>query len=93
LRLRSRERLRSRRLAGLIGMRFVPGLVMIFRFRHEVRNVESVQPAQFDGYVFIDGAGVRFLFRDTQFREPVKDFMGFDFQFPSQLVDPNLLHR
>ena len=56
-------------------------------------HVVSVQPAQLDGDVFIDGAGVRLLLGDAQFGEPVQNFVSLDFQLPRQLVDPNLLHR
>ncbi len=62
-------------------------------FRRQIRNIEAVQAAQLDGHVFIDRAGVRLLFGDAQFREPVQDFVSLHFQLPRQLVDSNLLHR
>jgi hypothetical protein len=76
-------------------MRLHRGLDIFGRrfFRRQIRNIETVQAAQLDGYVFIDRAGVRLLFGDAQLREPVEDFMSFHFQLPRQLVDTNLLHR
>ena len=62
-------------------------------FGFQIGHIESVQPAQLDGHVFVDGAGVRLLFGDAQFGEPVQDFVSLDFQLPRQLVDSNLLHR
>jgi hypothetical protein len=53
----------------------------------------SQQAAQLDRHVFIDGAGVRLLFGDAQFGQPVQDLVGLDFELPCQLVDSNLLHR
>jgi hypothetical protein len=38
----------------------------------------------------INRAGVRLLFGDAGFGQIVNDRFGFDFQFPSQLVNPNL---
>jgi hypothetical protein len=53
----------------------------------------TVKRAQFDGDVFVDGAGMRLLLRDAQFGKALEDFMSLDFQLPRQLVDANLLHR
>jgi hypothetical protein len=80
---------RRRVLGGLLrGMRRFLRL-----FDHQVGYVETVEPAQLDRHVFIDGAGMRLLLRDAEFREPLQYFMSFDFQLPRQLIDPNLLHR
>jgi len=57
------------------------------------RCVEAVEPPQLDRYVFVDRAGMRFLFRDAQFGEPIQNLVGLNFQLPRQLVDANLLHR
>jgi hypothetical protein len=54
---------------------------------------EAIQAPQLYRHVFIDRAGMRLLFTDAQFGEPVKDFVSLDFQLPCQLVNPNLLHR
>jgi len=66
-----------------------------FLFRREllVRNIAAQQPAQPDRHVFVDGAGVRLLFGDAQFGQPVQDLVSLDFELPGQLVDANLLHR
>jgi hypothetical protein len=56
-------------------------------------HLKTVQTAQLDRHVFIDGAGVRLLLSDAQFEEPIQYFVSLDFQFPRQLVDANLLHR
>jgi hypothetical protein len=58
-----------------------------------VRDVLSVVLTQLDRDIFIDRAGVRLFFGDAQFGEPLQYFVSFDFQFPCQLVDSNLLHR
>jgi len=81
--------------------RFVVNLVLVERlgvflrglFSREVRYVETVEPSQPDGYVLVDGAGMRLLFGDAQFGQPIQNLMGLDFQLPSQLVDANLFHR
>jgi hypothetical protein len=52
---------------------------LCFFFRDGVRHVESVKPAQFDGHVLVDGAGVRLLLADAQFRESVENLVSFDF--------------
>jgi len=62
-------------------------------FSRQVRYVETVEPPQLDGYVLVDGAGMRLLFGHAQFRQPIQNLMGLDFQLPSQLVDANLFHR
>jgi len=72
-------------LFGQVGLRL--------RFGFQVGHVESVQPAQSDRHVFVDGAGVRFLLDDSQFREPIQNLVSLDFQLSRQLVDSNLLHR
>ena len=59
----------------------------------QIRHVQTVEAAQPDGHVLIDGAGVRLLFGDAEFGEALQYFVGLDFQLPRQLVDPNLLHR
>jgi hypothetical protein len=62
-------------------------------FSRQVRYVETVEPPQLDCYVLVDGAGMRLLFGHAQFRQPIQNLMGLDFQLPSQLVDANLFHR
>jgi len=64
-----------------------------FGFRFQIGHIESVQPAQLDSNVLVDGAGMGLLFRDAQFREAVEDLVSLHFQLPRQLVDSNLLHR
>jgi hypothetical protein len=64
----------------------------LFVFRGGVRHVESVKPSQLDGHVFVDGAGMRLLLADSQFREPVENLVSLYFQLASQLVDANLFH-
>jgi hypothetical protein len=63
------------------------------RLGFEVRHVLPVETAQPDRYVLVDRAGMRLLFRDAQFGEPVEDFVSFHFQLACQLIDPNLFHR
>jgi hypothetical protein len=57
-----------------------------------VGNIQPIKTPQADRHVFVDGAGMRLLFRDAQLGEPVQDFVSLDFQLPGQLVDSNLLH-
>ena len=64
-----------------------------FRRKFQARNLMAQQAAQLDRYVFIDGAGVRLLFGNAQFGQPVQDLVGLDFELPCQLVDSNLFHR
>ena len=92
-----------RRLALLLGHRGV--LFGLFGHGHgappviigggagfRIRNVQPIKTPQADRHVFVNGAGVRLLFRDAQLGEPVQDFVSLDFQLPGQLVDSNLLH-
>ena len=74
---------------GLLPSRRLSGSAI----RLQVGHIEPVQPAQLDGDVFVDGAGMRLLFRHAQFGEPIQNFVSLDFQLPRQLVDSNLLHR
>jgi hypothetical protein len=64
-----------------------------FRFRGFLGNFVAEEPPQFDGDIFVDGAGVGLLFGYTQLREPVNDLVGLNFQLPSQLINTNLVHR
>jgi hypothetical protein len=41
------------------------------RFGFGLWDLEPIEAAQLDRHVFIDGAGMRLLFRDAQFREPL----------------------
>jgi hypothetical protein len=52
--------------------------------------IEAAKPYR---RVFVDRAGVRLLFRDAHFGEPLQDLVSLDFQLSRQLVDSNLLHR
>jgi hypothetical protein len=58
-----------------------------------VGHGEPVNATQLESHVFIDRAGMRLLFNDAQFGEPVEDLVSLDFQLSRQLIDPNLLHR
>jgi hypothetical protein len=49
--------------------------------------------SQFDSNVFVNGAGVRFLFLHAQFRQQIEYDARFHFKLPRQLVNPNFLHR
>jgi hypothetical protein len=71
----------------------VVALRLVVIFDVAIRLLLAVQFLQLDGHVFIDRTGVRLLFGDAQFGEPVENLMSFDFQLSRQLVDPNLLHR
>lgn len=53
----------------------------------------AVVPPQLDRYIFVNRAGVGFLLDNTQFREQLQNFVGLDFQLPSQLVNSNLSHK
>jgi len=48
---------------------------------------------QFHGDILIDRAGVCLFFRNAQLGEFVQQFVSFDFQLPSQHVNPNLVHK
>jgi hypothetical protein len=91
---RMRLRRRRRRIRGGRG-RFV----MIFRgavrlrFGLQIRRIESVQPAQLDGDVLVDRAGVRLLLGYAQFGEPIENLVSLNFQLTRQLIDANLSHR
>jgi hypothetical protein len=41
--------------------------------------------------IHFDGAGVRFLFRDSDLHQQVEDHFAFDLEFPRQVIDSNLL--
>jgi len=41
-------------------------------------------------FVVLDGAGVGFLFRHSNFRQRVENGLAFDFQFSRQIVNSNL---
>jgi len=43
-------------------------------------------------FVFLDRTGVRFLLRDADFDQDIKNRLALDFQFPGQIVDSNLTH-
>jgi hypothetical protein len=57
------------------------------------RRIQSVVAAQFQRDIFVNGAGVRLLFRDAELGEQVQDLVGLDFQLPRQLVNSDLSHR
>jgi hypothetical protein len=63
------------------------------RFGRQIGHIEPVQPAQLDGDVLVDGAGVRLLLGHSQLGEPIENFVSLDLQLTRQLVDANLLHR
>jgi hypothetical protein len=46
----------------------------------------------FVGEVVIECTGVRFLVRNTQFRQVFQNKMALHFQFTRQFIDPNLPH-
>ena len=48
------------------------------------------EPPQFESDIFVDRAGVGFLFGYAQFGELVEDLVRLDFQLPSQLINANL---
>lgn len=47
---------------------------------------------QFDRDVLVDRAGVGFLFCYAQPRETVNNFVRFDLQLPSQLINSDFVH-
>jgi hypothetical protein len=71
------------------GRSFGGGLLF---FRSGFRDLESIQPAQLNRHVLVDGAGVRLLLGDSQFGEPIENLVSLDFELASQLVDANLFH-
>jgi hypothetical protein len=58
--------LRTEIFVRLTRLRFF-GRRASFRLGFEVGSIESVQAAQLNGYVFIDGAGMRLFFLHAQF--------------------------
>jgi hypothetical protein len=74
-------------------------VVTLFHFalrvavRLQIGCIESVQPAQLECDVLVDGAGVRLLLLHSQFREPIENLVSLDFQLSRQLIDSNLFHR
>ena len=44
------------------------------------------------GLMFLERAGVRFLFRNANFFQNIEDRLTFDFQFSGQVVNSNLTH-
>ena len=59
--------------------------------RTRIRAVEAA--LEFDGNLFVYGAGMRLFLLHTQFGQHVDDDAGLDLKFPSQLVDSDFLHR
>jgi hypothetical protein len=66
---------------------------LLLRFGRQIGHIEPIQPAQLDGDVLVDGAGVRLLLGHSQFGEPIENLVSLNFQLTRQLVDANLLHR
>jgi hypothetical protein len=59
--------------------------------RARVRSADA--PLEFNGNLFVDRARVRLFLLHAQFGQHVDDDAGLYFQFPSQLVDSDFLHR
>ena len=58
-----------------------------------ISGFATSQPvAKLKRYVVIERAGVGLLIGDTQLRQHIQDDAGLDFEFSSQLVDPNFTH-
>jgi hypothetical protein len=55
------------------------------------RFASQAPPHQYD-LIILQRTGVRFLVGDPQIRKQLKNRAGFNFQFPSQLVDANFAH-
>jgi hypothetical protein len=64
--------------------------VGVFRM-HSATSDQAVP--QFNCNVFVNGAGMRFLFLHTQFRQQIENDARLHFKLSRQLVDPNFLHR
>jgi hypothetical protein len=56
------------------------------------RGLAAVVTAQLIGLIFVDRAGVGYLFGDAEFVQLVDDLARLDFQLPRQLIDSNLTH-
>ena len=84
-------RLYGGRLVSLGVVRLVLALALGAGLK--IGYIESVQPAQPDGDVFVDRTGMRFLLGDAQLGQTVENFVSLHFQLPRQLIDSNLLHR
>jgi hypothetical protein len=56
------------------------------------RRLASEAPPHYDHLIVFERTGMRLLLGDAQFREHLEDRAGFNFQFPSQLVDANFAH-
>lgn len=54
---------------------------------------QPIVDSQFVGYIFIDRTGVRQFLSYTQLREKFQDKVGLHFQFPSEHVYTDLLHK
>ena len=63
---------------GLLMGLFLSG-VFRFRFGHQIGYIEAVSPAQLNGDVLVDRAGVRFLLSHSQLREQVENLVSLDF--------------
>ncbi len=92
-------RLRTRSLGGRRG--FQRGRGCLFRFvfyRRGARPIARPFPsametaAHFECDIVVERAGVRLLFRDTQFRQKVQDHVRLDFKLASQLIDADFTH-
>ena len=58
-----------------------------------IGNLMTEEPAQFEGNIFVDRAGVGLLLGYAQFGKLVQNLVCLDFQLPSQLINANLLHK
>jgi hypothetical protein len=68
--------------------------VFVARVRdRQVRNILTVVATKLDCNVFVDGAGVRLLFRDAKLGQQVEDLVRLDLQLPRQLINSDLSHR
>src|SRR5579864_5411952 len=60
--------------------------------RGAAAGLASDSLADLQSYVVIERAGVRLLVGDTQLRQRLEDYVGFDFELTGQLIDANFTH-
>jgi hypothetical protein len=59
----------------------------------ELRNILTEEAPEFDGDILVDRAGVGLFLSYPKFGKLFQNFLCFDFQLPSQLINANLLHK
>jgi hypothetical protein len=85
-----RELGRARLGGGRLGNRY---RAIGFLARVGARLSTQQPDPKFLSDIFVNGAGVRLLFRYTELRQHVDDRVGGNFELPGQLVDSNFRHN